>query len=60
GVEPTAAEIEATTAMPEDVESPAEELIEHIQSAELVEGHETTERERETATAVAEEPNDRA
>ncbi len=59
GVEPTDAEIEASTADPEDVESPADELIEHINGAELVEGHETTERERETASAVAEQSNDR-
>ncbi len=55
GVEPTDAELEATTANPEDVENPADELIEHLQSAELAEGAETTESERETASAVAED-----
>lgn len=55
GIETTDAEIEATTAIPEDVESSGDELIEHIESAELAEGAETTETERETATAVAED-----
>lgn len=55
GVEPTDAELEATTANPEDVTEPADELIEHIESAELAEGVETTEAERETASAVAED-----
>ncbi len=55
GVETTDAEIEATTATPENEESPADELIDHIESAELAEGVETTEAERETATALAED-----
>ena len=59
GVEPTEAEIEATTAHPEvenETESDAaEELMEKIESAELVEGVEVTDKERETATDVAED-----
>lgn len=61
GAEPTEAELEATTANPEEPnenesESDAtEELMEQIEAAELVEGLETTETERETASAVAED-----
>lgn len=59
GAEPTEAELEATTANPEELNEnesdAAEELIEQIEAAELVEGHETTETERETASAVAED-----
>lgn len=54
GIETTDAEIEATTAIPQEVENPADEMIEHIESAELAEGIETTDAERETATTVAE------
>lgn len=54
GVETTDAELEATTAIPEEVENPVEEMIDHIESAELAEGHEVTDAERESATTVAE------
>lgn len=59
GAEPTEAELEATTANPEELNGnesdAAEGLIEQIEAAELVEGLETTETERETASAVAED-----
>lgn len=53
GVETTDAELEATTAIPQEINDPADEMAEHIESAELAEGHEVTDAERRTATTIA-------